>query len=376
MPGPRPKYPISLSEAQEAELTGLSQSYTAPFGQVQRASLLLLAHQQPDMTNTAIAQQLHCHLETVRKWRQRFATQGSIKDLPRSGAKRKFTSLARTQITALACSTPPDQAQVCKRWSAEKLAHLAIAKKLVETISASTLRGWLKEDKIKPWQYHCWQKSTDPQFVEKASAVLDLYENAKELAEIGEVTVCLDEKPSIQARQRVDATLAAIKGSPVRVADRYKRMGCVQLFCALLVASGITIAECFVRKCFADFKEFLQKVFLSASRQGVKVLNVVLDKGPTHAPKQLAGWIASLELSFEVKLYWLPKYASWLDQVEIVFSKVQREMLAPNDFSSTVALKKELMAYFDEMNKNPKPINWTYTKVKMMAKFGQQPSPP
>jgi hypothetical protein len=80
-------------------------------------------------------------------------------------------------------------------------------------------------------------------------------------------------------------------------------------------------------------------------------------------------WIASLQLAFEVRLYWLPTHASWLDQVEIIFSKVQREVLTPNDFPSTIALNRDLMAYFEELNRQPQPLQWTYTKAKLIAKF-------
>jgi hypothetical protein len=183
----------------------------------------------------------------------------------------------------------------------------------------------------------------------------------------------VDEKTSIQARQRIHETKAAVPGSPVHVADRYRRMGAIQLFCGLLVATGLTFTRCYARRCFADFQVFLSQLFASTLCHGLKVLHLILDNGPTHAPKQLATWTASLDLAFEVRLYWLPTYASWLDQVEIIFSKVQRAMLTPNDFASTGALERELEAYFAELNVHPKPIQWTYTKTKLLAKFGAPP---
>ncbi len=70
-----------------------------------------------------------------------------------------------------------------------------------------------------------------------------------------------------------------------------------------------------------------------------------------------------------MRIYWLPTYASWLDQVEIIFSKVQRDVLVPNNFSSIFVLQQILMDYFDEINQNPKPVQWTYTKQKMLAKY-------
>ena len=159
----------------------------------------------------------------------------------------------------------------------------------------------------------------------------------------------------------------------MQVADRYKRMGALQLFCALLVASGQTFVQTRTTKKFVDFKAFLLALFQSTLCAGSKVLHLILDNGPTHAPKQLGPWLASLELSFEVRLYWLPKYASWLDQVEIIFSKVQRDLLTPNDFPSLVALERDLAAYFADLNLHPKPIKWTYTKTQLLAKFEAPP---
>jgi hypothetical protein len=107
----------------------------------------------------------------------------------------------------------------------------------------------------------------------------------------------------------------------VQVADRYKRMGAVQLFCALAVASGLTFAQTRLTKKFADSKAFLRDSFQSFLCAGITGLHLLLDNGPTHAPKQLATWLASLELAFEVRLYWLPTYASWLDQAELSLAK-------------------------------------------------------
>jgi hypothetical protein len=296
-----------------------------------------------------------------------------LHDAPRAGTRRRFTPLHRAQSVALACSAPRQHGKAWLRWSGEKLARVAVEQQRVEAISPGTIRRWLRADKIKPWRYHSWQHSTDPQFVEKATPGLDLYTQAPGLQAQGELPVCADEKTSMQARQRVTATKAATPGEVMQVADRYKRMGALQLFCALVVASGLTFAQTRTTKKFVDFKAFLQAFFQRALCVGVKVLHLILDNGPTHAPKQLGAWLASLELSFEVRLYWLPKYASWLDQVEIIFSKGQRDVLTPNDFPSTLALERTVQAYFAELNRHPKPLQWTYTTTKLLAKFGAPP---
>ena len=370
MPGPLPKYPIQLTPEQEVQLQHLSTCYTAPFADVQRARILLFAHQHPTWCNAEIARRVGCCVNTVKHWRQRWLQTNSVRDAPRAGTRRTFTPLQRAQMTALACSAPRAHGKPWPRWSGEKLAQVASEQQIVAHIAPGTIRTWLRQDKIKPWRYHSWQRSTDPRFVDKASPVLDLYEHAAELAAQGEAVVCSDEKTSIQARQRLSATQAAAPGWPIHVADRYKRMGAVQLFCALMVASGLTFARTRSGKTFADFKAFLLELFQSALCAGLQVVHLILDNGSTHAPKQLGPWIASLELSFEVRIYWLPTHASWLDQVEIIFSKVQRDVLTPNDFPRTLALEKQLKTYFAELNRHPKPIQWTYTKTKLLAKFG------
>jgi transposase len=369
MPGPRPKYAITLTPEQEARLAHLSTCYMAPFATVQRAQIVLLAARHPEWSNATIAQRLNCHVTTVKRWRQRWQHTESLRDAPRAGTRRAFTPLQRARVVALACSAPRQYGKPWQRWSGEKLAQVAIEQQIVEGIAPGTIRAWLHHDKIKPWRYHSWQHSTDPQFVEKALPVLDLYAQAPALQAQGELTICADEKTSIQARQRVTPTKAAAPGEVVQVADRYKRMGALQLFCALVVASGLTFAQTRLTKKFADFKAFLSDLFQSALCTGITVVHLILDNGPTHAPKQLGTWLAALELPFEVRLYWLPTYASWLDQVEIIFSKVQRDVLTPSDFPSLVALERNLAAYFINLNQHPKPIEWTYTKTKLLAKF-------
>jgi len=130
-----------------------------------------------------------------------------------------------------------------------------------------------------------------------------------------------------------------------------------------------------VTKKFVDFKAFLPDVFQSALGAGRPVLHLILDNGPPPAPKPLASWLASGELAFEVRREWLPTSARWLDQVEIIFRKVQRDVLTPSDFARTLALARTLHAYFPDRNPPPNPIEWTDTQTTLFAKFGQPPPP-
>jgi hypothetical protein len=236
VPGPRPKYAITLTPEQEARLQRLSTCYRAPFAPVQRAQLLLLASRHPPWQNATIAQQGGCHGNTVTQWRPRWQRTEAVDDAPRAGTRRTFTPLQPTQVVALACRAPRQYGQAWPRWSGEKLAQVAVEPHRVATLAPSTSRRWLRADKLKPWRSHAWQPSTDPQFVEKAVPVLDLYAQAPALQAQGELPVWADEQTSLQARQRVTPTKAAAPGEVGQVADRDKRRGAWQLFCALAVA--------------------------------------------------------------------------------------------------------------------------------------------
>ncbi len=372
MPGRKHTYCIYLTQEHRSALKHLSLSYMEPYGEVLRARILLLSHEHPEWSIKEIADKVGCTLATVKKFRRRWVLEGNVKNHPRSGAPRKYQSTLRAQLTALACSRPEDHEKPWQRWSSGKLLQVVREKGMSDSLSRGTIIRWLREDKIKPWRYHLWQKPTDPDFVKKATPVLDLYEQAPKLAQQSELAVCIDEKTSIQAREPIHETEPAIAEHPVHTAARYTRKGALQLFCALIVASGITYARTYARKRFCEFKTFLLGLFNSAALKEVKVLDLILDNGSTHAPKQLPGWIASLNLSFDVRIFWLPTYASWLDQVEIIFSKVTRDVLTPNDFKDKKDLSNTLLRYFDELNRYPKPVKWTYAKTKLVAKFAQE----
>lgn len=272
-----------------------------------------------------------------------------------------FPSTVRAQVTALACTLPQDSGRPLSRWSATELVQQVQEQGIVSAISPATVRRWLQQERIKPWQVRSWQKPTDPRFLEKATVVLDLYEQAAGLASRGEIVVCADEKTCMQALTVTGGVAAAQAHRPVRVGCRYRRQGVLHLFLALLVHSGQTIARCYERKRFMDFASFLSMLFGSLWCEGVRVLHLILDNGPTHAPKQIESWIEAQQLPFAVKIHWLPINASWLDQVEIVFSPLQRKALTPNHFRDGDELRERVLNFFEEGNRHPRPIQWSYT---------------
>jgi len=205
-------------------------------------------------------------------------------------------------------------------------------------ISASTIGRWLAAEQIRPWRYHTWQHIQKPEeFLERARPILHLYEQATSLLAQGIWVVCTDEKTSIQARQAEQAPRPAIQKHPVYQSPRYHRQGALHLMAALSVADGLVYGQCHMRKRFLDFRSFLETVVVAeAQRRGVQAVALVLDNGPTHAPKQLPRWIQEQATASDGKLtmqlYWLPVNASWLDQIEIWFRRLATQTLAAQAF--------------------------------------------
>jgi hypothetical protein len=284
-----------------------------------------------------------------------------------------FPSAQRAHIVALACSLPAESGRPLSRWSSAELAHTAVAKGIVSRIAASSIRQWLRHDRIKPWQHHAWQKPTDPEFLKKATVVLNLYQKAQALARRRESIVCADEKTCMQALTVTGGIDPAQPSTPMRHGARYVRKGVLHLFAGLLVHTGETMVRCFPRKRFVEFQDFLQMIFRSLWTQRIHVLHLILDNGSTHAPKQIQGWVRGLQLPFQVRIHWLPVNASWLDQVEIVFSPLERKVLTPTHFTDVQALENRVLDYFAERNVKPKPIQWSYTSAMLREQLSSNP---
>ncbi len=147
------------------------------------------------------------------------------------------------------------------------------------------------------------------------------------------------------------------------------------MIAGLSVADGLVLGHCSKRKRFVDFQAFIKEVLVpEAKRRGVHTVGLILDNGTTHAPKQLERWLQEQAeaqgwgLRFQV--HWLPPNASWLDQIEIWFSIVQRKLLQPNHFVSVAALEQAISEFIERYNQTAKPIKWTYTVEKLEQKLG------
>jgi hypothetical protein len=287
-----------------------------------------------------------------------------------------FPPELRAHVTATACSLPRTHDVPLARWSRAELARRVAATCAVPVISASTIGRWLKQDKLRPWRFRFWQHIHDPAtFLERARPILRLYANAATLLQEGTWVVCVDEKTSIQAREAEHAPRPAKPRHCARQSPRYKRRGARHLIAGLSVADGQVVGQCTARKRFVDFQTFITTVLVpQALRRGVTTLALILDNGPTHAPKQLEGWLreqaAAQGWALTFQVYWLPKNASWLDQIEIWFSILQRKLLEPNHFTSTETLEQAIADFISYSNQTAKPIKWTYTVEQLERKLG------
>lgn len=297
--------------------------------------------------------------------------------MPHARAHRGvFPPALRAQASATACSLPCQQGVPLARWSrAELVRHLAGQPNLAQ-VSAGTLGRWLASERIQPWRYRMWQHIHDgAAFLARAGPVLQAYSQATALLRSGTWLVCVDEKTSIQAREAEQGPRPARRRQCQRQSPRYTRRGARHLIAGLSVADGQVFGQCYKRKRFVDFQAFITSVLVpEARRRGVHTVGLILDNGTTHAPKQLERTLqeqaAKQGWGLRFQLYWLPPNASWLDQIEIWFSILQRKLLQPNHFVSVTALEQAIAKFIARYNQTAKPIKWTYTVEKLERKLG------
>jgi transposase len=207
---------IVLTGADEAILTARIRAARTERRDLIRARIVLAAAiGQP---NAVIAATLAIHVDTVRKWRSRFAEQGlaGLADLPRSGRPRVFTDVQAAGLKAMACELPAESDLPLSRWSSADLATEAVTRGIVDSISASTVRRWLNADAIKPWQHRSWIFPRDPDFKAKATRVLDLYARTWHGRDLGEneYVISADEKSQLQALRRRHPDQAPARNGP------------------------------------------------------------------------------------------------------------------------------------------------------------------
>jgi hypothetical protein len=271
------------------------------------------------------------------------------------------------QIKALACELPATHGVPLSRWSAADLAREARRSGLVATISDSTVWRWLHEDAIRPWRHRSWIFPRDPDFVPKAERILDLYErvwDGQSLKE-DEFVLSSDEKTSIQARRRRHATYPAQPGVVMKVEHEYTRCGAWAYIAALDVHRAKLFGRCEKKSGIAPFDRLVAQVMTQPPYAKARRVFWIVDNGSAHrglrSVTRLQGRFPNLVLVHG------PVHASWLNQIEIYFSILQRKALTPNDFRSLQALEDHLLGFQGYYEQIAKPLEWRFTRRDLHA---------
>jgi hypothetical protein len=266
------------------------------------------------------------------------------------------------EVKAIACELPATSCVPLSRWSTQEVAREVIARGIVEHISGTTIWRWLSEDAIRPFYHRSWIFPRDPDFADKASGVLDLYERRWEGVALGdeEYVISADEKTSIQARRRSNPTLPAGEGRSTRVEHEYERGGALAYLAAWDVHRARLFGRCEAKNGIEPFGRLVDEVMSVEPYASADRVFWIVDNGSSHRGEAS---VKRLQDAWpNLVLVHLPTHASWLNQIEIYFSIVQRKVLTPNDFADLDALAEGLLDFGEHYEQVAEPFSWKFTR--------------
>jgi hypothetical protein len=285
---------------------------------------------------------------------------------PAAGASPPFPPRDRAVVKAIACEAVCQTKLPLSRLSTSDLADRA-STALGRSISPSTVWRILDTDAIKPWRYRYWIFPRDPRFAEKAGRVLDLYAGHWEGKALGsrDYIISSDEKTSIQARIRCHTTLPTGPGRPMRVEHEYERGGALQYLAAWDVRRGRVLGRCEQKTGIESFGRLVEQVMRTEPYRSARRVFWVVDNGSSHRGQAA---IQRLRKAYrKAVLVHTPVHASWLNQVEIYFSIIQRKVLTPNDFASLEEVEQRLRLYEELSNREPRPFQWKFDRAALQT---------
>jgi transposase len=357
--------PITLTTAERRKLTAVAYSHTAGYQQVIRARIVCDAARGD--SNAAIARRHGLTVDTVRRWRGRFADEGltGLTDRPRPGRPTRFTPVQVAEVKALACQLPAETGTPLSTWSCPDLAAEAVNRGIIPAISASSIRRILVRDTLKPWQHQSWIFIRDPQFAVKAARVLDLYAREYDGVALGddEYVISSDEKTSIQACCRCHPTLAPGVARVMRVNHEYQRKGALAYLAAYDVHQARVVGHCSPKTGIGPFMTLVEQVMTQEPYASAKRVFWVVDNGSSHRGQAAADRLARRFPN--AVMVNTPIHASWTNQIEIYFSIIQRKVLTPNDFTSLDQVEDRLTAFEQRYNATARPFRWKFTPADL-----------
>jgi transposase len=338
-----------LTEAEREELTVWSRSRTLAARDVFVARLILALAGGKSYTQVEV--ELKTSRPTIARWKERFERDGiaGLETRHRGSKPRTVTPAVQAKVLRKTTQSPPDGST---HWSCRKMA--------TETgLGKSTVQRIWGQARVKPHRLERYMASDDPQFEKKAADIIALYMDPPQHAAV----FCIDEKTAIQALDRLDPVLPLSPGRAERHGFEYYRHGTLSLYAALDVKTGHVHGKTARRHTSEDFLAFLTEIV--ERNPGSKEIHIILDNLSAHKTKAVAGF---LEQNARVRFHFTPTYSSWLNQVEIWFAKIQRDVIDRGVFTSVADLSRKLMKYIRLYAKSAKPFRWTYTDLSRRIK--------
>jgi transposase len=340
-----------LSKSERIELTKRAKARTGRAEDARRARcMLLLAAGQ---AWAQIRDKLACNDAYIARWSKRFEAErlSGLYSRHRGRAAYKVDAAVEARILSKTRQGPVDGST---HWSTRKLAaHLKLSHMTVA-------RVWAKHG-LRPHRLERYMASDDPDFESKAADIIGLYMNPPQHAAV----FCVDEKSAIQALDRLDPVLPLSPGRAERHGFEYFRHGTLSLYAAFDTKTGEVLGRTAERHTSAEFVAFLSDIVAHQPRG--KELHVICDNLSAHKTKAVQQFLQGHP---SVQLHFTPTYSSWLNQVELWFAKIERDVIARGVFSSTQDLARKLMRYIRHYNKSPKPVKWKYTDPKRRITTG------
>ena len=346
----KPVAAVEISAGQRELLDSVARSQSGAHREVVRAKALLMASE--GAANTAIAQALSVSPASVANWRARFAEDGLARlGQVRKGRGRK-PSIPQDKIEEILDLTQNYRPQGQTHWSCRTMAEaVGVSKDTVQRVWSA--RG------LKPHRVETYKLSNDPRFDEKLVDVVGLHMNPPEKA----IVLCADEKSSVQALDRTQASLPMIPGRAQTMTHDYRRHGTTTLFAALDVLTGGVIGQCLPRHRHIEFLKFLRTIDRAVPK-GLEI-HLILDNYSTHNHANVKTWLAKHP---RFHLHFTPTASSWLNMIERWFGKLTDKAIRRGVFQSVPELITAIEAYLAATNADPKPFLWTATADEILTK--------
>ena len=333
---------LGLSVAERSELESVARSRRLPAARVKRARMLLLL--DSGLSWSAVSAQTPCSPDYIRRWKQRFKQERLAGLHARHRGKRPAADAAKLRARILAWTEQHRPADGSTHWSTRKLARE------LRTSHMMVARVWAERG-LQPHRLEHYMVSDDPEFETKAADIIGLYLSPPARAAV----FCVDEKTAIQALDRLDPVLPLSPGRAERHGFEYYRHGTLSLYAAFNTQSGLVMGRTVARHTSAEFVAFLTD--LVANQSKCKEIHIICDNLSAHKTQTVREF---LDAHPKVQIHYTPTYSSWLNQVELWFNRIERDVIARGVFTSVTDLKQKLMRYIRLYNKAPKPIKWVY----------------